>query len=416
MLELDVGPVAHGGHCVARYEGRVVFVRHALPGERVRAVVTDGGPTARYWRADAVDVIVASPDRVAVPCPYAHPGGCGGCDWQHAALDAQRRLKASVVAEQLRRLAGIERDVVVEPVPGDKDGLGWRTRVSFAVDAQGRAGLRKHRSHDVVPIDRCLIAHESLHEIGVTARRWTGVEQVEALVSAVGEQAVVVTPSAVEAKLKLPRLDQGVSILVQSGQSAAARVRGRGHVREEAAGRSWRVSAAGFWQVHPGAAQTLVDAVLDFLEPASGESALDLYSGVGLFAGALGDRLGPDGAIVAVESDQRAVTDARRNLHGLESVRLVVGRVDRTLRSLGIDRTDLVVLDPPRTGAGAEVVRGIAALGPRAIAYVACDPAALARDVATFAAEGYELTGLRAFDCFPMTHHVECVALLTPRA
>ena len=414
MLELDVGPVAHGGHCVARHEGRVVFVRHALPGERVRAVVTDGGPTARYWRADAVEVLVASPDRVTAPCPFAGPGACGGCDWQHATLEAQRQLKATVVAEQLRRLAGLERDVVVEAVPGDKDGLGWRTRVTYAVDAQGRAGLRKHRSHDVVPIDRCIISHESLQEIGVTDHQWSSAEHVEAVVSSSGEQTVVVTPYDTGAKLRLPRLDPGVSMLVQSGRTSATRVRGRGYVREQAAGRSWRVSAAGFWQVHPGAAQTLVDAVLDFLQPRAGESALDLYSGVGLFAGALVDRLGPAGSIVAVEADQRAVADARRNLHGFDSVRIVTGRVDRALRSLDVASTGLVVLDPPRTGAGADVVHGIARLGPRSVAYVACDPAALARDIATFATEGYELSQLRAFDCFPMTHHIECVALLQP--
>ncbi len=319
-----------------------------------------------------------------------------------------------MVAEQLRRLGGVERDVVVEAVPGDEDGLGWRTRVTYAVDAQGRAGLRKHRSHDVVPIDRCLIAHESLQEIGVTERQWSGAEHVEAVVSSSGEQAVVVTPIDTGAKLRLPHLDPGVSVLVQSGRTSTTRVRGRGYVREQGAGRSWRVSAAGFWQVHPGAAQTLVDAVLDFLQPATGESAVDLYSGVGLFAGAIADRLGPGGSIVAVEADQRAVADARRNLHGLDSVRLVAARVDRALRSLGVASTDLVVLDPPRTGAGADVVHGITRLGPRAVAYVACDPAALARDVATFATGGYELRRLRAFDCFPMTHHVECVALLQP--
>src|SRR5688572_21466089 len=140
-FEVDVGPVAHGGHCVARHEGRVVFVRHALPGERVRVTVTDGGATSKFWRADATEVLSASADRVEPPCPWAGPGRCGGCDWQHVALAAQRRLKATVVRDQLAHLAGIDRDVVVEEVPGDDGGLGWRTRVHYAVDSTGRAGL-----------------------------------------------------------------------------------------------------------------------------------------------------------------------------------------------------------------------------------------------------------------------------------
>jgi len=164
LLELQVGPVAHGGHCVARHDGQVVFVRHALPGEVVRAAVTE--QTAKYLRADAVEVLQPSPHRVQPPCPYAGPGLCGGCDFQHVALPAQRHLKAAVVAEQLRRLAGIERAVVVEPVDTAeaRDGLRWRTRMQYVHLPDGRRGLRRHRSHDVVPIAQCLIAHPGARE------------------------------------------------------------------------------------------------------------------------------------------------------------------------------------------------------------------------------------------------------------
>lgn len=375
--------VAHGGHCVARHEGRVVFVRHALPGERVIAEVSEGAPGDRYWRADAVEVLDASPDRVEPPCPYAGPGRCGGCDWQHAALAVQRLLKGDVVAEQLRRLAGIERSVEVEPVPGDHGGLDWRTRVRYAVDQAGRVGLRRHRSHEVVAVDRCRIAHPAIAQPAVLPGDRVPGRDVTAVVSA------------------------GGAVLVD-GRGRT----GGSNAREVAAGRDWRVSAGGFWQVHPGLADVLVDAVLDALAPQPGERALDLYSGVGLFAGALADRVGADGQIVAVESNARAVADARRNLHAVSSVRLVTGRVEQELPRLDLDGVDVVVLDPPRTGAGRRVVAALAALQPRALAYVACDPAALARDVAVFAGHGYGLTALRAFDAFPMTHHVECVALL----
>jgi tRNA/tmRNA/rRNA uracil-C5-methylase (TrmA/RlmC/RlmD family) len=386
-LEVEVGPVAHGGHCVARHEGRVLFVRHALPGERVRVVVTDGHDGSPYWRADAVQVIDASADRVEPPCPWAGPGRCGGCDWQHASLPAQRSLKAAVVREQLSRLAGLDLHVTVEEVAGDLQGLGWRTRVQFAVADDGTPGLRRHRSHEVVPVDHCRIAHPLVDEAGVTGRRWPGVSSVEVAVSpATGERLV---------------LPDG---------------RGQGALTEVVGERSFRVSSGGFWQVHPGAATTLLAAVLDGLDPQPGESVLDLYCGVGLFAADLAERVGPTGRVTAVETDRVAVEDARHNVSGLAGVRLERGRVDHVLRRLRLGRADLVVLDPPRSGAGRAVVDLLSRVRARRIVYVACDPAALARDLRYFGDRGYGVTGLRAFDLFPMTAHVECVAVLEPRA
>jgi tRNA/tmRNA/rRNA uracil-C5-methylase (TrmA/RlmC/RlmD family) len=413
-LELEVGAVAHGGVCVARHDNRVVFVRHTLPGERVLAVVTQGREGDSFWRADAVEVLEASPDRVERPCPYSGPGRCGGCDWQHVALPAQRRLKAQVVEEQLRRLAGLERAVEVQPVPGDTEGLNWRTRVQFAVTDDGRLGLRRHRSHSIEVVDACPIAAPGVDAVEATTRRWQGASSVEVIAGA-DESAVVVTPKERGGRARLPRLAPDVSVMY-AREGRAERVRGRTWLREEAAGRSWRVAGSGFWQVHPGAADTLVAAVVDGVRPRPGERALDLYSGVGLFAGALADGVGVTGSVTAVESDSGAVADARRNLHEHGQVRIVPGRVDRALPGLGLDEVDVVVLDPPRSGAGTDVVASIVALRPRVTAYVACDPAALARDLRTFADAGYVLRSLRAFDCFPMTAHVECVAILEPEA
>ena len=185
LIEVTTVDVAHGGWCVARPDdGPVVFVRHALPGETVRARITE--VTSRLARAEAVEILAASPDRVEAPCPHARPGGCGGCDWQHAALPAQRALKAAVLRQQLRRLAGLDREVIVEPLPGDEEpgaGLGWRTRVQFAVRPDGVAGLRAHRSHEVVDVGECLIAHQGITELGLTTRRWPGTSSVEALVA-----------------------------------------------------------------------------------------------------------------------------------------------------------------------------------------------------------------------------------------
>lgn len=425
--EVEVGPVAHGGHCIARTgEGRVLFVRHALPGERVVARVTEGDETSRFLRADAVTVLDASKDRIEAPCPYARPGRCGGCDWQHAKPGAQRRLKGEVVAEQLRRLAGLTPeeagwDGTVVPAEGDKLPAGevprWRTRVQYAVDASGRAGLRRHRSHEVEPIDHCLIAAEGVSELGVEKRRWPGTASVEAI-AATGSQdrQVVLTPRP-GARLPLVELDKPVSVLrVEEKDGGVHRVHGRPFVRERADDRTYRVGNGGFWQVHPKAADTLVRAVMQGLLPRKGDTALDLYCGAGLFAGALADRVGDKGAVLGIESGKRAVEDARHNLQGFDRVRIEQGKVDQVLPRTGITEVDLVVLDPPRAGAGKQVVRHLAALGARRIAYVACDPAALARDLAYFREAGYRPRTLRAFDLFPMTHHVECVAILEPAA
>ena len=422
VLELDVGAVAAGGSCVARApDGRVVFVRHALPGEWVRAVVT--ATTTSYLRADAVEVLEASPDRVERPCPYAGPGRCGGCDWQHVALPAQRRLKAALVEEQLRRLAGVERAVVVEEVPGASDGLRWRTRVQFAVAPSGRAGLRKHRSHELEPVDSCLIASEGVEAVGAQALRWPGASGVE--VVAAGEQRLVSVTTGRDRRssVRLPEVDAGV---VVDGRPR----RGPHGVRHTVLGRRFEVAAGGFWQVHPGAATVLAEAVLEGLDPQPGERALDLYAGVGLFAALLGDRVGPSGSVLAVEADARACADAARNTDDQPHVRIRTAPVDAGLltarglagllgRSAGSGppaSPDLVVLDPPRAGAGLTVTRALAALRPRRVAYVACDPASFARDLRVLLDAGWSLRSLRGLDLFPMTEHVELVALLEPPA
>ena len=465
-FELDVGSFAHGGHCVGRHEGRVVFIRHALPNERVVARVTEdrGGS---FCRADAIQVLTAAPDRVEAPCGYAHPGGCGGCDLQHVAPAAQPGLKATVVTEQLVRLGGLPAETVaklfsgVEVLPGGM--LGWRTRVQFAVDAEGRAGLHPHRSRQVMPIESCPIADPRITALGVPTLGWPGAAAVEAVVSAGGDDAVVVDqpvdrPSRSSSRDRqggakggrrpagpapsIPaELPESVAVLIAASpvrgaeRAAAEPLRGHRRVREVAAGRRWLVRADGFWQVHPAAADALVSAVTQALRPQPGESALDLYAGAGLFAGVLAEAVGADGRVVAIEADRGACDDARRNLRDFPWVHVVGARVDRALGSPPVGRrpdrrhgkkppavvaptmdlsgpVDLVVLDPPRSGAGAQVVGDIVARHPRAVAYVACDPAAFARDVKTFAEQGYELTRVRAFDAFPMTHHVECVGAL----
>jgi tRNA/tmRNA/rRNA uracil-C5-methylase (TrmA/RlmC/RlmD family) len=380
-FEVEVGPVAHGGHCVARLpepESRVVFVRHALPGERVVVQITEGTEGDRFWRGDAVSVLQASPDRVEAPCPFAGPGLCGGCDFQHVAVPAQRALKTAVVREQLVRLGRLDEgsplvtgvEVQAVPVPGrPDDGLRWRTRQRYAALPDGQPAMRAHRSHELVAIDDCLIAAE-----GARPR-----EAVDGPVVEEGTQG--------------PSRDLVTHEVTLGGTSYP-----------------FTVAADGFWQVHPEAPRVLVETVLELLSPQPGERALDLYAGVGLFARVVGEVTGA--RVVAVEGDRTAAQHARANLSALKGAVVECGPTESVLRAGYDEPFDLVVLDPPREGAKRAVVEQVVDRRPRAVAYVACDPAALGRDIAIFAEHGYELTAIRAFDLFPMTHHVECVALL----
>ena len=476
-VEVTAIDVAQGGWCVARPEGLpVLFVRHALPGERVLARVTE--VTSRFARADAIEVREASPDRVEAPCPNAHPGGCGGCDWQHASLPAQRALKAAVIAQQLRRVAGLELDgeITVEALPGDEGstaeaaeaaeaattaeagraGLGWRTRVQFAVRPDGLAGLRAHRSHEVIDIGDCPIAHPAIRDLGLLDYSWEGAGTVEAAAGGpeTGQEqghrdrVVILTragraprgrraPGSVPGRraardergrdVRVRSEDRAVELFPQDAVDAVEAesvlirsahrltpLRGRQYLAEFAAGRYWQVSAGGFWQVHPAAADTLSEAVVAALEPKPGDTALDLYAGAGLFAGVLAPLVGADGSVTAIESDAAAVRDARANLDVYPWVAVHRNDVALAVADHGLPQARLVVADPPRTGLAREVVDHLVDNSPAVrFAYVSCDPATLARDIALLARGGWSLDGLRAFDAFPMTHHVECVAVLS---
>jgi tRNA/tmRNA/rRNA uracil-C5-methylase (TrmA/RlmC/RlmD family) len=305
---------------------------------------------------------------------WARPGGCGGCDLQHVEPAAQRGLKADVLAEQLRRLAGLDLRVPVEALPGGP--LGWRTRVRLAVGPDGVPGLRPHRGHDVIPLDGCPLTPPGLLDDAL-ARHWPPGRDIEVARDADGSA----------------RVGAGSTQVVE--------------------GRTWRVGAGMFWQVHPELAGALCAALRDWLPAVPGGVAWDLYGGAGVLAATLAELVGPEGAVTVVESDRRAVESGQEALGDLPQVHWVSGRVEHALAELA-GPVDLVVADPPRRGLGREVVAALAAARPAKLVYVACDPAALARDLASLTARGYRLDRLRAFDAFPMTHHFETVALLAP--
>ena len=302
--------------------------------------------------------------------------------------------------------------------------------MQFAVRDDGVAGLRAHRSHEVIDIGDCLIAHPGIRDLGIPRRSWPETAAVEAVVGSAGpggqhraERAVIVTPAGQGAGRRgdsrsRSGYKEGEPVPAESVLRRAGRrltpVRGRGSLSQRAAGRDWRVSAGAFWQVHPAAADTLTEAVLAATEPKPGDTVLDLYCGAGLFAGALAPRVGEGGVVVGVEYDQAAVRDARHNLRDWPWARVHRGDVAQVLRRAVLPPARLVVADPPRTGLAREVIDFLAQESPaQRFAYVSCDPATLARDLGLLLKRGWALENLRAFDAFPMTHHVECVATLT---
>ncbi|WP_458041032.1 MULTISPECIES: class I SAM-dependent RNA methyltransferase [Bacteria] len=422
-IELEITGVAHGGIFVARHEGRVIFVPDAIPGERVRARITDASRPA-FWRAEAVEVLEASESRRPHIWPEADIARAphdraGGADFGHIRLDAQRELKARVIREAFDRFAHRPVDVVVEPAGTDEtpDGTGWRTRLSLHVGPDGAVGPYAARSHHIVPVTSLPLAAPALAEAALQLGTRRG-DRVDLVLPSDGQVRVIERTDAPD-----PRRGS------RSGPRRGADSAGHEVVVETARGRPFRVDASGFWQVHRLAAQTLADAVAKALASTGFDPAapnLDLYGGVGLFAAVMGEVGGSSTRVATVESAARATHHAARNLRDWGNAEAITARVDRFLASEVAEVSEAsgssgssadpyheatVLLDPPRAGAGAGVVQAIAALAPRTVIYVACDPVALARDTATFEAEGYELRDLRALDLFPNSHHVEAIAV-----
>lgn len=423
IVDLDITDVAHGGVFVGRHEGRVVFVPDTLPGERVRvridAANAAAGDGRSFWRGEVLEVLAASPDRRPHVWPQADldvPADRrpGGADFGHIALGAQRALKLRVLEDALARIGRLDvpasiltaSDAVAATglEPEAADATRWRTRVSLHVDDEGRIGPFAARSHRVVEVDDLPLAAEP---VAAAAAELAGAApgRVDLVLPADGRVRV------------LPRPER------RPGRPAR-RDPARETVVERVGGRDFRVDAGGFWQVHRLAAAALTALVTEEVRAAGADPDawhLDLYGGVGLLAAALGDAVGPGARITTVESDARATEHAGQNLAEWVGARAETGRVDRWLAQLesrlsAAERERLsrgvVVLDPPRAGARRDVVQGLAQLGPAAVVYVACDPVALARDMATFRDSGYEASRVRAVDLFPHSHHVEAVTTL----
>lgn len=390
VLRVNIEKVAHGGHFIARHQGAVFFVRHAIPGEVVDIRVT--GVSKSFYEADVVAVIESSSDRITPPCRYA--GTCGGCDFLHINIARQRSLKGEVIAEQFARIAKMEVDVEVEEVSAP---IHWRTRYAASTGVNGEFGFKAHKSADTIAIGHCPVLLPEIDFPTLPEILLAPQQRVEVALSSSGERTVALMPAR-ESRT--------------SAHGEVTLLEGDEYLHYQVSSANYRVSQSSFWQSNINAPQVLVDAVLTFAQPQAGEHFLDLYGGVGLFTGALIDLLGAGGRVDLIEGSESATRDAKKNFSSHSNVHIHFGDVARNLKN--IKRADVVLLDPPRIGAGEKVIDLVTDISARAIIYIACDPAALARDTVYLQNAGYRLANIRAFDLFPQTHHIESIALYLP--
>ena len=388
-LTLTVGAPANGGSCVARHDGRVVFVRYALPGERVRVRVTvDRGS---YWHAEAVEVIDPSSDRRASLCPIAGVEGAGCCDLAFVEPEAARALKAEVVSNQLARLGDYQWSGAVQPLT-PRGPTGWRTRVRLDIGADGRAGFHRYRSDELVTDLNCGQLPAGMTD-GLACIEWPPGAHLHVVIDDDGQRHVVRT--------------------VRQGRRTSTEVVEGSFQGVQRAGRhSWQVPVTAFWQAHCDAARTYSELVSDWAQPGPGMTAWDLYGGVGVFAAVLGDAVGESGQVISVDSSRAASRVARAALAELAQVSAITDSVRRALTAQRRG-ADVAVLDPPRAGAGRDVIELLAAAEVPRVVHIGCEVASFARDIGLYRRHGYLVNKISVFDSFPLTHHIECVALLT---
>lgn len=383
LLTLNIEKVAHGGLCVARHDGVVIFVRHALPGEIVEAKLISLAPGKRSWFAQTMNVKSASEKRITPKCEFFKPDGCGGCDWQHADSQYQRELKLEVLVEQLERFGQVANARQISSINAvEPSQSNWRTRIRVVANDEGKWGFRKTRSHEVQVVDKCLIANHSINDVLKTLP--AGIPDDEILIVKSKEETIVYP--------------------VEKRAPSAP------NSTQEVDGHDFAVAGDGFWQVHPGAASVLSRQIKESVNGLKVESFADLYAGVGVLAHSLLQEF-PVAHAIVVEADRSAARNAKENLKNFINVQVSSERVDKWVRGVK-NKFDVVILDPPRSGAGLTVMQQICRQTLQKIIYIACDPAALARDVLIAKKNGWKLETVVAFDLFPQTHHIESVAVL----
>ncbi len=378
LITLEIGPVAHGGHFIARHNGRVIFVRHAITGEK--AVVRITSVTSKLAHGDAIEILSSSQDRVSSQCIYAGPSGCGGCDFQHISIEAQRIFKKFIIQDQFKRIAKIDIEpelIHVEP----ENGLHWRTRFDFSISKNGKAGFFSYKTKEVCEIDKCMIAVEKINGSDLFQRKWKGKERVEVSVSSIDEMNIRRAGRSISGPSQLHQIVENEQLII---------------------------SPDSFWQSHLNAPQALVKLVMQYMDLKPGDKVCDLYGGAGLFTSPILKRIQEIGVVHLVENDRRCIKDAKKIFRKNKNVIIHAGKVEEKLSN--IKDVDVILLDPPRNGAGKKVINEIISKNPKSIIYVSCDPASLARDTKLLIETSFSLDKITGVDLFPMTHHIECVS------
>lgn len=455
MITLTLTSIAHGGEAIGHHAGKIVFVPYAIPGETVQAEIVE--EKQRWARARLVRVLKPSADRVLPPCPYFGPGQCGGCQWQHIAYERQLRFKAEVVADQLRRLGRIEQPPVLEPIAlASEAGLldfGYRNHAQLVTDAESRPGYVRDgvgqgqpRSdaraqgvrapgrpvQDVIAVDECLLLSPLLDEMH--GALLAGLMEAEAASAGpADEQEAPAGPPVIVRRINLragantgQRLlafetvgdrapgflieDMPVRCVVRRRDGSVEGLVGEPWIEEEVAGRTFRISANSFFRANTTGAEVMADLAVELLAPQGHETLLDAYCGVGLFGLSLAGQVGQ---VIGIEESEAACEDFAWNARDLDNVTLHEGPVEEVLAALAGERIDLAVIDPPRSGAGPEVVRRLAKLGVPKLLYVSDDPATLARDARLLVEVGYRLEQVQPLDMAPQTYYVESLALFS---
>ncbi len=429
-VELTLTTLSHAAEGIGRHAGRAIFVPFALPGETVRVEIVE--EKKNFARAQLVEILTPSPERVAPRCPHhfsletplspvfdggdASPeaqrsgegpgvrGACGGCHLQHLTYPAQLKFKQQTVVEQLTRIGSFA-DPPVRPTLPSPAPFNYRNHVQFSLTLDGQLGFRAANSRRIVPVRECHLLHPALVELFPRIQIET-TPDLERLTLRAGaeDEALVIFESegdAPEIEIDLP-----VSAALLRPDGTTLTLAGGDYLVETVRGRAFKISAGSFFQVNTPVAEQIIEMVLNGLALRGGETVLDLYCGVGLFTAFISPLAA---RVIGVEAYAPAVGDAAENLNEFDNVEIYEALAEDVLPSLGI-AFDAVVLDPPRSGVAPEVVEALAASSASRIIYVSCDPATLARDAKRLAAGGYALDWVQPLDMFPQTYHVECVA------
>ena len=378
IITLDIGTIANGGHFIARHNEQIIFVRHSITGEKANVKIT--AVNSKFAFGDAVEILKKSKDRVSAPCKYAHPEGCGGCDFQHIDLKTQLNFKKIVIQDQFKRIAKI--DINPHLISADTEsGLNWRSRLNLGISGNKKLGLHSHKSNKIIEIDECLIALKEINNLDVFNKHWENNNNIKISCSS----------------------ENDITISSHLGE----KISGSDKLQEVVRDNKFNISPQSFWQSHKSAPGIILEKVLKFANIKKGERVCDLYGGVGLFTLPISKIIGENGEVHLIETNKACIDDANEMFADLKNIFIHHGTVEQKLGS--IKKINTIILDPPRNGISKQVINQMIEKKPHTIVYVSCNPSTLARDTKILLNNKYELTNVVGLDLFPMTHHVECV-------